>query len=83
MAARQVLVKIRKRFDGDDLQVRDQRGFGRIYLGHEHPLESIGARCGRHRQHSACVTDKPIEGKLSARRGSLTPLSYDQRTPHS
>src|SRR5262245_45861969 len=59
--AREVLVQICKRSDGDDLQVGDQGCFTRIHLRDEHTLEPIGSGSGSHRQNAASMADHPIQ----------------------
>ena len=39
-----MVVKIRKRPNGVNLEIGDQSRFGRVGLRHEHPLISVGAR---------------------------------------
>jgi hypothetical protein len=58
-AAREVLVQIRKRFDGNHFQVRDQGGFARVHLRDEHPLESVCPGGCSHREDTAGVADPP------------------------
>ena len=64
-AAGEMLVKIRKRFDGDDLQVRDQGRFGRVHFGNEHALEAVEAGSGCHRQHPARMAHHSIQRELA------------------
>ncbi len=66
-----MVVKLRQRFDWDNFQAGDQGRFGRVHFGHHHPLVSISASGGSHRQDAARVPDDAIQREFADDEGIL------------